>query len=112
MPLLVLGILTFFRDQLVPNDTLAALFAPCLAWTLVFIATAIFIPLQIWRQKLEKSSNFRLLERSDAKIAICFILAHICSASSNGAGVSWSYVPTFTNSNNLLDFAPRGCDDN
>ena len=41
MSVFVLGVLTFLRDFLSPVDSLAKLLAPCIAWAIIFLASAI-----------------------------------------------------------------------
>jgi len=90
LPFLTLGTLTAVRHFVSPFDSLANLFAPCIAWTIIFLVSALIVPFQGWRRKLS-SSAFRWIDKEEATMVICLLLAQICSAA-NGAG-KWPYVP-------------------
>ena len=97
MSVFVLGVLTFLRDFLSPVDSLAKLLAPCIAWAIIFLASAIGVPLQIWRRKAEglELTTARWIDRGEVNVALCLFLVHLCSASANGFGGSlWPYVCT------------------
>ena len=96
LALLALGILTLLRDLLSPVDSLAKLVAPCIAWGIIFLATATFIPFQVWRGNLGAASKSRWIGRTEANIIICLLLAHLCSASAHGFSESlWPCVCSF-----------------
>jgi hypothetical protein len=89
LPFLTLGALAAGRNFICPFDSLANLLAPCFAWTIIFLVSAVIIAFQVWRQKVT-SSAFRWIDRQEATVVICLLLAQICSAA-NGAGM-WPYV--------------------
>ena len=90
LPFLTLGTLTAVRHFISPFDSLANLFAPCIAWTIIFLVSALIVPFQVWRRKVS-SSAFRWIDKEEATIVMCLLLAQICSAA-NGAG-KWPHVP-------------------
>jgi hypothetical protein len=95
--LLTLGVLTLFSDLITPPDAPAKFIAESTAWPIIFLATTILVPFQIWRKKLETLSfdKFQWIEANEANVAICFLLAHVCSAAATGSGHHlWPNVPT------------------
>jgi hypothetical protein len=100
--LLTLGVLTLLFDLVTPPDTPAKFIAESIAWPILFLATTILVPFQIWRQKLETLSfdEFQWIEKNEANVAIWFLLAHVCSAAATGSGhCLWPNV-RFCSSNN------------
>jgi len=95
--LVTLGVLTLLFDLVTPPDTPAMFIAESIAWAILFLATTILVPFQIWRRKLETLSFdiFQRIEKNEANVAICFLLAHVCSAAATGSGHRlWPDVPT------------------
>jgi hypothetical protein len=90
-PLLLacLFVLTFFLDIVSPVDTLAKLAAPCITWPILLGIAAVWVTFgRGERGKLEEGRD-----RSDAKIAICFMLANVCSTAVNeDEGTIWRHV--------------------
>src|SRR5204863_1762308 len=92
-----LGFLTFIRGFVSPVDSIAKLLTPCIAWAVIFLASAIVVPLQVWRRKAEglELAEVRWFDRGETSIAMCLFLFHLCSASANAIGGNlWSYVCT------------------
>jgi len=89
LPLLILSTLTTVRHFISPFDSLANLLVPCIAWTIIFLISAVIVPCQVWRRKVG-SSAFRWIDKKEGTIVISLFLAQICAAA-NGAG-RWPYV--------------------
>lgn len=90
-PLLLacLFVLTFFLDIVSPVDTLAKLVAPCFTWPILLGITAVWVTFG----RGERGDLEGRGDRSDAKIAICFMLAIVCSAAANkDEGTIWPHV--------------------
>jgi hypothetical protein len=90
-PLLLacLFVLTVFLDIISPVDTLSKLVAPCITWPILLAIAAVWVTFgRGERGELEERGD-----RSDAKIAICFMLANVCSAAANeDEGTIWPHV--------------------
>lgn len=86
--LFTLGVLTLLSDLVIPPDTSTKFIADSIAWSIIFLATTILVPFQIWRQKLETLSFDKLqwIEKNEASVAIYFLLAHACSVAATGSG--------------------------
>jgi len=90
LPFLSLATLAAARHFISLFDSLANLFVPCIAWTVIFLVSAIIIPFQVWLRNVFSSSAFRWIDKEETTFVISLLLSQICSAA-NGSG-KWSYV--------------------
>ena len=86
--LIALGILTCVRDVLTPDDLLAKILGPCVAWVIVFGVSWLSI---ILRRPSDIATELRTgppIDCRDATLISCLLITQLCAASSNRFGGS------------------------
>jgi hypothetical protein len=105
--LFILCGLTSLLELYSPRTPLESLIATSIAWPIIFVATCILQSFQSWGRAPEPSlDKSQGIEPNVVKVAVCFVLAHLCSAAMIG---SREYV--FANVSTQLDdsLTPRFC---
>ena len=84
--LFILAVLTLLFDFATSSDTPVKLIAETCAWPILFLTTTIIVSFQVRQQNLETLSvdDFQWIEKNEAKVAIYFLCAHICSVAATG----------------------------
>jgi hypothetical protein len=84
--LIVLGILTWARDFITPDDLLAKILGPCVAWAIVLGVSWLLILFRRGRDGPTELGTW--MDWREGKLVACLLITQLCAASSSRFGGS------------------------